>query len=307
MLAENTMVLITMNIILYIGDYMKIGLCLSGGGIKGAAHIGAIKALEEENIKFDSISGTSSGSIVATLLACGYSSEEIYYLFKKYIKKIKYIDGSNMLKIIYGVIVKRKLIIDGLNSGKIIESIMNEVCNQKKIYNINDLSKELLIPAVDSSSGKVYIFNSCKLNKEDTEEKYIPNISIGKAVRASCSYPVVFSPCTYEDKKLLDGGLKENIPWRELKNIGCNKIISIGFKNKNRKKCCENVVNIAERSFELILEELHRHEINRIDFLHTIELKNVSLLQTEKMEEIYEEGYKQTKRKMKEIIEYIHN
>lgn len=48
---------------------MKLGLCLAGGGIKGIAHIGAIKALEEENIKFDYISGTSSGSIVATLYA----------------------------------------------------------------------------------------------------------------------------------------------------------------------------------------------------------------------------------------------
>ena len=62
---------------------MKIGICFSGGGIKGAAHIGALKAFEEENIEFDYIAGTSSGSIVAALYAVGYKSGEIYEIFKK--------------------------------------------------------------------------------------------------------------------------------------------------------------------------------------------------------------------------------
>ena len=56
---------------------MKKGLCLAGGGVKGAAHIGAIKALEEANIKFDCVGGTSSGSIVACLYACGFSADEM--------------------------------------------------------------------------------------------------------------------------------------------------------------------------------------------------------------------------------------
>ena len=67
-----------------LGDFfMKLGLCLAGGGIKGAAHIGAIKALREAGVHFEYISGTSSGSIVATLYACGYSTDEIYVAFKK--------------------------------------------------------------------------------------------------------------------------------------------------------------------------------------------------------------------------------
>ena len=66
---------------------MKKGLCLAGGGVKGAAHIGAIKALEETNIKFDYVGGTSSGSIVACLYACGFTADEMYNIFKKYCKK----------------------------------------------------------------------------------------------------------------------------------------------------------------------------------------------------------------------------
>ena len=61
----------------------------------------------------------------------GFSYKEILILFKKYSKKIKYIEGKNIIKLIYGIIFKGKIIINGLNSGKIIEEIINEVANEK--------------------------------------------------------------------------------------------------------------------------------------------------------------------------------
>ena len=99
---------------------MKLGLSLSGGGIKGVCHIGAIKALEEANIKFDYISGTSSGSIVATLYACGFTTDEIYDIFKKYAKELKYIDSKNVFKLIKNIFIGKGFNIDGLNSVKFI-------------------------------------------------------------------------------------------------------------------------------------------------------------------------------------------
>ena len=106
---------------------MNLGLALSGGGVKGVAHAGALKALEEEKIKIDYISGTSSGSIIATLYAIGYRPDEIYDIFEKNAKKIKYVDGINIWKAIYGFIVKRKIMIDGFNSGAIIEKLINKM------------------------------------------------------------------------------------------------------------------------------------------------------------------------------------
>ena len=67
---------------------MKLGLALSGGGIRGIAHAGVLKALEENNIKIDVIGGTSSGSIISTLYAMGYSPYYIYILFKKICKRL---------------------------------------------------------------------------------------------------------------------------------------------------------------------------------------------------------------------------
>ena len=199
---------------------MKLGLSLSGGGVKGAAHIGVIKALEEENIKIDCIAGTSSGSIVATLYAIGLNADEIYKIFKKYCKKIKYIDFWNIIKLIYGLIFKRKIIIDGLNSGKEIEKLINNIANEKNIKNISEVKMPLVIPTVDMCNGKVTCFSSYKNEKRNLSNTiFVESMNIGRAVRASCSYPVVFSPCEYDNTKLIDGGIRENSPWKELKEI----------------------------------------------------------------------------------------
>ena len=112
------------------------GLALSGGGIKAAAHIGALKAFEEEHIKFDCVSGASSGSIIATMYALGYSSDEMWKMFKKYCKRITYVEWKQILKMVVGLLFTRRLVIDGLNSGKVIEKIIKEIYVKNKIYNV---------------------------------------------------------------------------------------------------------------------------------------------------------------------------
>ena len=167
---------------------MKLGLSLAGGGIRGVSHIGAIKALEEANIKFDYVSGTSSGSIVATLYACGYSTEEMYDIFKEYAKDINYIDFENVKRFFKNIVKGNGIVIDGLNSGTKIKKIVNEVCNKKGIYNINQIEMPLIIPAVNVANEELYVFSN-NIRSEDIKIKYINNVEIGTAVQASCSYP----------------------------------------------------------------------------------------------------------------------
>ena len=189
------------------------GLCLSGGGIKAAAHIGALKAIEENGMTFDCVSGTSSGSIIATLYSLGYKSDEMLEIFKKYSKKIKYVEFKKLLQILFGLIFKGKLIVDGLNSGKVIEKLVNEICLENNVKNITDIKIPLLIPMVDLQTGSVYIASSIESRKFYSDKTiYISDIPISKAVRASCSYPAVISPCMYNNKQLIDGGIRENLP-----------------------------------------------------------------------------------------------
>lgn len=282
---------------------MNYGICFAGGGIKGAAHIGAIKALEEENLKFDYISGTSSGSIIATLYAAGYSSDEMLKFFKKYAKKIKYVDPINIFILLINLFIKRKIVIKGFNNGKIIEKLLNKELNKKNIKNISDVKKELLIPSIDINTGEINVFIS-KENRAKYLDNiiYINNVNIGKAVRASCSYPVVFAPCKINGKQLVDGGLRENVPWKLTKEKGADKVLSIIFdEEKNKKNYCKNILEVASNSLGILCHEISNYDLEGADYLLKIKTEKVQLLDYKKIDELYLKGYEQTKNKIREI------
>lgn len=274
---------------------MSIGLALSGGGVKGAAHIGVLKALKENNIEIDYIGGTSSGSIVATLYAVGFTYDEIYEIFKNYCKKIKYADFRNIFKLFFGLITTATIKIDGLNSGKSIYKLMNKMCNERKVYNIFDISMPLVIPSVNINTGEVMCFSSSEIRAFSDNTVFINDVDIGKAVQASCSFPAVFSPCDYKNTKLVDGGIRENVPWREVKFLGADKVISVVFENEVDKNCCSNLIDVAFRSYGLMCKELSKYELDGSDFLIKIRSEKVSLLDMSKIDEFYKLGYESTK------------
>lgn len=279
----------------------KNALCLSGGGIKAFAHIGAIKALEESNIKFDMVAGTSSGSIIALLYALGYSSEEMYEIFKKYCKKIKYVDIKNIFKIIVGLVFRRKLIVNGLTDGKVIVKAIKEICKESGISNINEVKMPVIIPAVNLKNGELIVFSSKEIrNKISDEVKYVTDAPIDVTIRSSCSYPAVFSPYVWKGKQLVDGGIRENVAWKELKDIGATKVFGINFETQlKEKECCENMIEVAVRSMNMMAHELSNYELDGIDKLVTITTEKVGLLDTSKMDYLYETGYKTMKRYLK--------
>lgn len=276
------------------------GLSLSGGGIKAAAHIGALKAFEEEKIKFDCVSGASSGSIIATMYALGYSSDEMWKLFKKYYKKIKYVEWKQVIKMIFGLIFTRSLVIDGLNSGKVIEKIINEICKKSHVENINEIKMPLMISMVDLQKGTVYIASSQEKRKVlQDNTKYISDIPIATAVRASCSFPVVFSPCKFDGLQLIDGGTRENLPWKGLKEYGADEVYGIAFDTILAKnQCCKNMIEVAARAMELQGRELANYEKEGIDHLITICLKKVALLDSSQIDVLYKMGYEETKKQL---------
>lgn len=281
---------------------MKKGLCLAGGGVKGAAHIGAIKAFEEEKIEFEYVGGTSSGSIVACLYAAGFTADEIYKIFKKYCKKIKYVDITQVLKLILGLIFTGRIKIDGLNSGKQIEKLICKVCKQKGIENISDIKKKLVIPSVDLCKGNVICFTSSKFRNSISDKiEFINDANIGKAVRSSCSYPVVFCPCDFNGTKLIDGGVRENVPWKEVKMLGADEVINIIFDDEINNECNKNLVEIAGRSLSLMGRELSNYELSGSDYNIRIKSDKVGLLDMSKIDELYELGYRQTKREIENI------
>lgn len=277
---------------------MGKALCFSGGGIKAFAHIGALKALEESNLKFDMVAGTSSGSIVAILYALGYSSSDMYKTLKKYLKKVKYIDIKNFFKIIGGLLFTGRIIVDGLNSGNFLTKAMKEICIENNVFKMNDIKMPVAIPAVNLENGEVIIFSSKEIRQNISDEiRYIVDSPIEVAVRSSCSFPVVFSPCMYKKMQLVDGGVRENVAWKELKEMGADSVLGINFASKSKEdECYENMIDIAVRSIGLMEHELSNYELDGIDELITIKTKKIGLLDTSDIEYLYNEGYKFAKK-----------
>ena len=287
---------------------MKNGLCLAGGGIKGAAHIGAIKAFEEENIDFTFIGGTSSGSIVACLYAAGFTANEMYEIFKRYSTKIKYFEIERIIQLVLGIIFKGEINIDGLNSGKKIEEFTNNICKEKGIYKINDIKKSLVIPSVDLDNGDLVCFSSIDIsNKSSDKIRFINDANIGKVVRSSCSFPVIFSPCIYNHFKLLDGGIKENVAWREVELMGAENVVNLVFEERQKEENKENIIDIAQKSFGMLCKELSKYEMDGSGFTLKFITNKVGLLDSSKVDQLYELGYKETKRNIKRIKEYLKN
>lgn len=131
--------------------------------------------------------------------------------------------------------------------------------------------------------------------------KFINNANVSKIVRASCSYPLVFSPCKYNNTELIDGGIAENIPWKGLKQIGADKVISVIFKKKNSKKCCSNVIQVISNSLDIMSKELLEYEIIGSEYLIKIETEDVGLLDMSKIDYMYNLGYEAAKKQIKKL------
>mgnify|MGYP003306399913 CR=1 FL=1 len=195
----------------------------------------------------------------------------------------------------------RVAILTDTNSGITIKKLINQVCEEKGIKNIKQIKMPLLIPSVNINNEEVYIFSNNIIQKISDEVKYINDVDIGTAVQASCSYPGIFSPCNYKNMYLVDGGIVENLPWRETKRAGADKVLSIVFTDTTPQKCCKNIYEVVNKSFSMLCHELYKYEWDGTDYLLKIKQPRVGLLNTSKLDEMYNEGYYQTKNKISEI------
>lgn len=279
---------------------MKLGLALAGGGIRGIAHAGVLKALEENNIKIDILGGTSSGSMITALYAVGYTPDEIYEMFKKYAKTIVKLNGSVIRKEIKNFIINHKISSQGINSGEFIEEIFNEKALEKNIDNINKIKMPIVIPSVDISNSKEYLFTSVKKD----EEKYISDIEIGKAVRASSSFPIIYEPVIYKDKMFVDGGILNNIPANDVKELGADKVISINFDSD---KIWEesNAIDITMKILDVMGNKISDEDLEGSDYTITVPTNGTGLLDIEKIDFCYKSGYETTMKQIEKIKEII--
>ncbi len=197
---------------------MKIGLVLSGGGARGIAHIGVIKALEEFGVKISCIAGTSAGSIVGSLYAYGYKPDQIMDL----------IASTSFLKSL-----RPAWTMTGLLT---LDALRDLLSKHIQGNDFNVLKIPMTIAATDIKKGTAVYFTCGELYP---------------AILASCCVPVVFNPVTINGDLYVDGGIMDNLPAASIKDqcdflIGSNcNFISPDFEGKNFRKVIERCLLMA--------------------------------------------------------------
>lgn len=294
-----------------------------GGGVKGIGLVGALKTLEDNGFKWKNICGTSAGSIIAALVAVGYSAEEI----KKLMLKLDYKEIADKKKLNIPVLsnTHNLLFKKGIFKGDYLKNWIDEALSHKlRQANIQRLTfgdlinpkeKDILlnnskykrkyklhIIATDISRGKMLIL------PEDIAEYGInpDELQVSIAIRMSISIPYFFQPVslnnvsTNKKSLIVDGGVLSNYPVWLFDVNGIPRWPTIGFKLGGNKEIREhkitNIFNFTRSIIETMLEAQDDVHIEEMDYLRTVKINSLDVKTTdfnisnEKIIDLYESG-----------------
>jgi len=283
----------------------KIGLAFCGGGLQGFSHIGVIKALEELGIEPTYLSGTSTGSVIATLYAVGYKLDEITEICKENYERILKLEKRVLLKMGINYLRFKDTKTEGIIDGRVISKFINKYTNNKGFKQILDITnKKIAITTVDAITMKECIFTSCKIKKIEDNIDYISEIDIGDAVRSSMAFPGIFTPLKYRDYIFIDGGTINNLPVEVLKKMGADKTIAISF-DLNQYSPSQNIEGILIRALDIFSLPSIKKGQDLADVNIKIFNPNTSLLKIKDLQETIENGYNAVMNKKEEIISLL--
>lgn len=227
----------------------KVGVVLSGGGAKGAAHIGVLKAIEEAGIPIDYIAGTSMGAVIGGLYALGYTPAQLDSLIKG--QDWEFLLSDNPAR-------KKQTVQERDNSGKYLLSVplvntrKPEVGGLVRGRNLANLLSKLSIGYHDSISfDRLPIPFACvATNIVDGQEIVFRSGKIATAIRASMAIPGAFTPVKQNKMVLVDGGLVNNYPVDVARSMGAD--IIIGATVQSDLPTAENINNVSDILSQLI-------------------------------------------------------
>ena len=271
----------------------SIGIAFSGGGLQGIAHVGAVQALYELGIKPQYVSGTSSGSAMAAIVAMGCSAEEMRTMVKKHWKTLAEIDNGLIFKSLAQFILNKKIQKDGIKSGELISDAIKDVMEFKGIKSFKDLPINLSVCTVDTLTTDECIFTTEDEHLENDHIHYITDAPLELAVRASMSFPAIYTTCPYKEYNFIDGGSKDNLPVKILKDMGVGKVLAIGFDilNYNPDAGLDGLIKVIWRALDVYSIDGTRKSKEMADYAVEINNKNTQLFSMDNMDETIQEGY----------------
>ena len=250
---------------------VKLGLALGGGGARGVAHIGVLKAFEENGITFDFVAGTSAGSIVGAMYSFGKTPEE-------------------MLKI------ARTLDVKDIRKSKFFMP--------SKTDGIEDLIKQNL-GDVDISQSKIP-FSAIAVDLISSREIAFTRGNLSKVVAGSCAVPGVFVPVEYEDMHLSDGGLQHNIPSDVPRHFGCDYVVAVDVNStRGYGTSSLKVLDVILATIRIMSKSNCNKGYLNADIVVAPSMKEYKSTKIDDIDAMYAEGYQAGLEAVPKILELI--
>ena len=275
-------------------DYPKVAMVLSGGGSKGISQLGILKSLEEKNIRFEYLIGTSMGSIIGGLYSAGYTIPEIDSIFSSTswndFFALEITDRRELF--IEQKITEDKAIfalrLDGLSPV-----IPNSINTGQKVSNfLNLLTLNAPLHVKKSFNELLYNFRAVSTDLLNGASVTISSGSLGRAMRASSSVSFLLPPVEIDSLMLVDGGLIANVPVTTAIEMGSEFIIAGNTTSDLRKKDELNFPwEIADQLVSIPMKIMNQTQLDKADVVIEPEIKSISNNDFSKMKELIEKGY----------------
>ena len=178
------------------------------------------------------------------------------------------------------------------------------MAKEKGIKTIEQINMPLVIPSVDIMESKEYIFTSKVPENVQDRTQYITDISIGKAVRASSSFPAVFNLCNIQKHAFMDGGALNNVPVKEVKKQGADKVIAVKF-DADKIDENSNMMDIVMKTIDIMGNKIAEENLEQSDYVLNVHTDKVGLLDIDKLDRCFEYGYEAVIKNLEQIKQIL--
>ena len=271
----------------------EIGIVFSGGGLQGIAHIGAVRALYELGIRPQYVAGTSSGSAMAALVAMGCSADDMQRFAERYWETLADFRPVPIVAQLASLKFKKNTDKDGLKDGAVISNVIRAVMDAKGIKGFADLPINLSICTNDTYTTDECIFTTLDEGLQNDHIHYITGAPLELAVRASMTFPAIYTTCNYDKYNFIDGGSKDNLPTRILRDMGVGRVLALSFdiSDYTPETGLEGMMKVVWRALDLYSINSTRESKKLADYVVEIKNSNTAIFSMDNLQQTIQEGY----------------
>ncbi|MGB5107520.1 MAG: patatin-like phospholipase family protein [Candidatus Zixiibacteriota bacterium] len=281
----------------------RIGVALSGGGARGFAHIGVLRALEEAGIEIDIVAGTSMGGIIGGLYAAGMAPADIERESLNIEWSTFFSDRPRRTSLLFtrrteteGALMSVRFdnfnpqIPTALSSGQKLVNVLSDLTQTTSYFsqgNFANLNRRLAIVSTDIVTGKKVVFTSG---------------SLVEALRATMGVPLAFTPFERDGQLLMDGGLLEPVPTETAREIGADFVIAVNTSSELLPKDeIDNPIDIADQTTTILSAKIHAELLAAADYVITPDLTGIKATDFRSNAEAIKRGYETTQSALVEL------